>query len=204
MPTKTPEEINEQIQNAFKGIKSENYIVLLNTAAEYYFDSVMATASFMTKSGRNGVYVTACRPYAFIIRKMREDKRINTDNILFLDCISRMAGMTGVSQGTEDAKKCTFVDNPAALEEIKMYIGTLLDKLKGDKFLIIDSISTFLIYNTPGAVKEFSMLLTNTLRLLEVSGVLIIIEKEAPEDLTQILIAMTDKTIKVTDETIKI
>jgi len=48
------------------------------------------------------------------------------------------------------------------------------------------------------------MLLTNTLRLLEVSGVLIIIEKEAPEDLTQILIAMTDKTIKVTDETIKI
>ena len=41
------------------------------------------------------------------------------------------------------------------------------------------------------------MFLINKLRLDNVNGVLVIIEKEAPEDLKQILIAMCDKTISV-------
>ena len=47
------------------------------------------------------------------------------------------------------------------------------------------------------SVKEFSMFLMNKLRLDGVDGILVIIEKESPDDLKQILIAMCDKAIYV-------
>jgi len=183
-------DVKDQIKKEFKALKS-NFLVLLDTHAENYFEAVMEIAGLMSEE-KTGVYVTASRPYRFISSEMQR-RNINTDNILFLDCISAMAGEH--SSGNE---KCIFVENPAALEEISMHINSLTSRIKSDeKFLIMDSVSTLLIYNSTNSVKEFSMFLINKMRLEGLNGMLVIIEKEAPEDLKQILIAMCDKTIYV-------
>jgi len=181
-------DVNNQIKKEFGTLKS-NFLVLLNVNAENYFEAVMKSASIMSKR-KKGVYVTVTRPCRFILKEMKK-RNINTDNILFLDCISAMAGESG-------NEFFTCIENPAAIEEISMHINSLLNKIESDeKFLLIDSLSTLLIYNSIDSVKEFSMFLTNMLRLKGVDGILVIIEKEAPEDLKQILIAMCDKVIHV-------
>jgi len=180
--------IKNPIENEFETLNGE-FIFLLDTRPEDYFDAVMEITKLMSSRGK-GVYVIVSRPYRFILNEMQR-RKINTDNILFLDCISAMAGEHG-------DKVCKYVESPAALEEIGMHIGLLLDKIESkEKFLILDSISALLIYNSKNSLKEFSMFLINRLRLEKVTGVLVIIEKEIPDDLKQILIAMCDKVIYV-------
>ena len=182
-------DLKNQIKSEIESLSS-NFIVLLDTHAENYFESVMESAGAMTAKNKKGVYVTVSRPYRYILREMQK-RNIKTDGLVFIDCISSMAGERGEGN-------CTFVENPAALEEISMYLTFSLDKLEStEKFMIIDSISTLLIYNSLNSVKEFSMFIINKMRLEGVDGVLVVIEKEAPEDLKQSLVAMCDKTINV-------
>jgi archaellum biogenesis ATPase FlaH len=182
-------DLNEHIKNEFEALSS-NFIVVLDTRAENYSNAVMESAKFMVGKEQKGVYVTVSRPYRYILKEMQK-RNIPTAGIFFLDCVSYMAG-----EGGEGC--CAFVENPAALEEISMYLTSSLNRIDSpEKFLIFDSLSTLLIYNSLNSVREFSMFLMNKLRLDDVNGVLVIIEREAPEDLKQILIAMCDKTITV-------
>ena len=182
-------EVKDKIEKEFESL-GDNFVLLLDANAKNYFEAVMEVLALMLKGKKRGVYVTASRPYRFISKEMQK-RGVDTSNMLFLDCISAMAGECS-------DEICTYVENPAALEEISMHMSYLLGKIDSDeKFLIIDSISTLLIYNSINSVKEFSMFLINKLRLDNVNGVLVIIEKEAPEDLKQILIAMCDKAIIV-------
>ena len=164
-------DVKNKIKKEFEALKI-NFLVILDTSAENYSDAVMGAVTFMLEKGQKGIYVTSSRPYRFISNEMKRIS-INTDNILFLDCISCMAGEHGDGN-------CTYVENPASLEEISMHIGSLLGRIESDeKFLIMDSISTLLIYNSLNSVKEFSLFLINKLRLESVDGILVIIKKEA-------------------------
>ena len=176
-----------KVSEEFEAV-TDKFVVLLNTPPEKYFDTAINSTNLMLKKGKTGVYITASRPYRFITREMQK-RSVDTKNLLFIDCISFMSG-------EHSAGTCTYIENPAALEEISMHIGSLLSEIESDeKFLIMDSISTLLIYNSPGSVKEFAMFLINKLRLEGVDGILLAIEKELPEDLEQILISMCDKSI---------
>jgi len=184
-----------EIPDAKKKIKKEfetlsgRFIVLLNMTAENYFDVAMETAELMSKRGK-GIYVTVSRPCGHISEKMQK-RNINTDNISFIDCVSAMSG------GDEN-KNYIFVESPSALEEICLQITLSLDKIISDeKFLIVDSISTLLIYNSIDSIKKFSMFLINKLKLEGVNGILMVIEGETNEELKQSLIGMCDKTIDI-------
>jgi len=171
--------------------QGDNFVILLDVKAENYSEAVLCAAEFMLKKGKKGVYVAASRPYIFILKQMGK-RNIGTGNLLFIDCTS---GMGGEQDG---GGACTYIENPAALEEISMHISLSLRKLNpGGNFLIMDSISTLLIYNTLHSMEEFSMFLINKMRMEDVSCILIIIEKQVPEELEQILTAMCDRVIHV-------
>ena len=133
--------------------------------------------------------------FKFIIVKVIKIKmlkrNIKTEDLLFIDCISAMAG----EHGNGD---CVFIENPASLEEISMHIGSLLEGIESEKkFLVLDSFSSLLIYNNKNSIEEFAMYLINKLRLNNVNGILVVMEKDIPDGLKKILIAMCDKVIYV-------
>jgi KaiC/GvpD/RAD55 family RecA-like ATPase len=183
-------EVKDKLEKELESL-GDNFVILLDVKAENYSEAVLCATEFMLKKGKKGVYVAASRPYKFILKEMGK-RNIETENLLFIDCIS---GMGGERDGGEI---CTYVENPAAIEEIIMHVSLSLRKLKSrGNFLIMDSISTLLIYNTLHSMEEFSMFLINKMRLEDVSGILIIIEKQVPEELEQILTAMCDGVIHV-------
>ena len=113
--------------------------------------------------------------------------------MVFIDCISSMAG-----ECREDSKECIFIENPASLEDMVMHVSTLLDKIEsGEKFVIMDSLSTLLMYSSTNSVKKFSLFLVNKLRSDGVKGIFVFIEREVPGDLEKALSAMCDKVIYV-------
>jgi len=169
-----------------------NFLVLLDARAENYFNAIMESLKLVLDRESKGIYVTISSPSEYLTAEMQK-RSIKTDDVLFIDCVSSMAG-----EYFAQSENSVFVESPSALEEIGMHITSLLNKIESDKkFLIMDSFSTLLIYNSKNSVKEFAMFLINKLRLEGVSGILVVIEREVPDDLEQILIAMCDKVIHV-------
>lgn len=185
-------EIKDKIKDKIKEeieVLGSKFIVTLDTPAEKYCDTAMDSAEFMLGKGKKGVYVTASRPYMFMLREMQK-RGVNIDNLVFIDCISCMAG-------EHTFRECDYVENPAALDEISMHIASLLDKIQSnEKFLIIDSLSTLLIYSSANLVKDFLTFLINKLRRDGIDCIILIIEKEAPPDMKKIIAGMCDKSIE--------
>ena len=169
-----------------------NFIILLSTNSKDYFNSVLETLKFLTDRGMSGVYLTSARPYDYMMKNF-EKYNINTENLFFIDTVSCMAG-----KFPGEHENCVFIENPTSLEEIGMWTDTLMKRLKiENKFLILDSLSTMLIYNDATSLKKFGQLLINRLRLHESSGIFTSIDMEIQGGLYEALSALCDKTIKI-------
>jgi len=182
-------QIRREMRNLAKG-----FIVLIITPAEHY---MTATITFMdyaiNEEYMRGVYVTANRPYINLMNMFKE-RDISPDNLLFVDCISAMAG-----EKTGRSGNCIYVPSPLELERITDYVDTLLDELGDEtkRFIYLDSLSTFLLYNSISSVGKLSHFLINKLRLKNMSGVFLTLELEAPTELIQRLTVLCDKVVRV-------
>jgi len=184
------ENINIKINKELETLGDE-FIILLTSKPEYYFDSVLKTVKFITDKGMGGVYITTSRPYRFIKNRL-EEYSTDTENLFFIDTISCMAG-----ESYGERERCVFIENPTAIEEVGMWIDILMDRVNTEnKFLIIDSLSTMLIYNEITALKEFSQFLISRMRLTGTSGVFASIDTET-QNICGVLSTLCDKTIKV-------
>jgi archaellum biogenesis ATPase FlaH len=138
-----------------------------------------------------GVYVSITRPHEYILNAM-DDSGIPSTNLFFIDCISLMAG-----KQQEKLDNVVYVENPSSLEEVSMYLDRMLSKVGRErKFLFLDSLSSLLIYNTDKSVKEFTHFIINKIRLENIAGVILSIEKKEVEELVKTLNPMCDTEIR--------
>lgn len=63
-----------------------------------------------------------------------------------------------------------------------MHWHIAVGKLKEEKFLLLDSLSTLLIYNDSKAVSKFAHLLTEKMRRWDTQGSLLTVEMNAEKD----------------------
>ena|SRR3989344_6409544 len=75
-------------------------------------------------------------------------KNINENSLFFIDCVS--------SSKDEDAIHL----GPSDLEMLAFSIKEFLNQIKGEKYLIIDALSTLLIFNSENNVIKFTKSLT--------------------------------------------
>jgi len=184
--------LEDKVRREMRGLR-EGFVVLILTSAENFFKVTAALLDYaVNEAFLNGVYITAGRPYIYLAKAF-EDKGINTERIRFIDCISALAGTHAGREGN-----CIYVENPVALETISAHLDTLLSEIGSEKkFIFLDSLSTFLIYNTESSIAKFSHSLINKLRVLNTNGVFMSLEKEAPTETIQRLIQLCDKVIKI-------
>jgi hypothetical protein len=148
---------------------------------------------FVNQHGMGGVYISVSRPYESIASAMKATN-IPSNDIYFIDCISQMAGK-GQRGGGDENVVC--VENPSSLEEISMYLDRMLSKVqKPKKFLFLDSLTSLLIFITDKSVKEFTHFLINKIRLENIAGIILSIEKKEAEDLVKTLTPMCDAEIR--------
>jgi archaellum biogenesis ATPase FlaH len=72
-----------------------------------------------------------------------------------------------------------------------------MERVKGKKFIFIDSINTLLIYNQPNTLAKFIHSILTKMRINNVSGLLISLESETNKEVRAEIAQLCDGIIKV-------
>ncbi|MDI6798686.1 MAG: hypothetical protein QMD12_01660 [Candidatus Aenigmarchaeota archaeon] len=172
----------------FRGI-----VLFITNVNNYFRDSVYIIKILVNSLKFDGIYITINKPYQNLIGLLKKN-RVDTEKLFFIDCITKTVGGK-----PEIAENCLFIASPQNLTELGVALSQAMEAMKGkpNKFLLLDSLSTLLIYNNAGTVARFSHFLTTKIRLSKLKGVFIIVEKEMEEKLLITLSEFCDKVIKL-------
>ena len=182
MASKIRDTLNKELKNI------KDFIALVVVSAKNYQKvNIEILKDLVDVKNTPGVYVTLNKPYD-IINRVLEKEKIDTRMIIFIDCISRVAGSE-----SKKVKNCLYIGSPEKLSDISVAIDQAVNALPGaEKFIFLDSLSTLLIYNREGTVARFIHFIAGKIRALKVKGVIISIEKESDKSLINDLSAFCD------------
>lgn len=184
------EGLKERISNAIKINQSigivlpgSNYAELIQAIFERIYNA----------PDEAWVYVTVTKPYNNFINQFEYLEEIN--NLRFIDCISRAAGITKVSPN------CILIESPTMLEKLGLEIMNVFKEVdeKTDKYLVLDSLTNLIVYNDPEIVTEFFYHITNRTRIRNIHTISLAIEEEDLDKYLNRLIYLNDKILKVRD-----
>jgi archaellum biogenesis ATPase FlaH len=90
-----------------------------------------------------GLYVSLNKTQKSV-EQIFKDSNISTKKIFFIDCVT-----------SKVSRKDVLHISPSELEMLGCAIDDFMGNIKGEKFLIIDALSTLLIYNNEDSVARF-------------------------------------------------
>ena len=164
-------------------------IVLLHTDGARYSRASLDIVAELAASGREGLVITANRPY-HVLRAALAEAGV-AGRVRYLDCVS---GLTGLAPPPDP--DATFVESPTLLEKILLRTEQLLRRMPAPRFLVLDSLSTLAVYNGTPAVVELAHTLVNRLRHLETLAILVLVEKQAGEELSDAVTPLCDTVLR--------
>ena len=177
------EGLKERISVAIKA----NQSVGIQVSENRHNDLLQALFSFInTNQNELWTFITASNTFKHISDNFSKD--FENKNIKFIDCISRSSGISKYESN------CKYIESPTMLEKIALYIINIFKGIETDveKFVVIDSLSSLVIYNDPEIIREFVSLLLNKARSENIHIVSIVIEEELD---TNKLLQMNDKIV---------
>lgn len=182
------EDFKNRLKKELDGVK-KGFVVLIISESEKYAEVNNYILETMIK-GSSCIYVSLNKPVQNIINQLK-DKKINTNKIFFIDCVTKLVG------GKEIKSENIKMTEPGNLTGISIAINTFVDTIKGEKCIIFDSLATLLIYNSMGSIEKFSHYITNRIRVNYLKGVLLSIEGDAEKGIINLLERCSDKIIKI-------
>lgn len=183
----------KDLKNFIKHLKSRSVVLFIINAVRYHKIHPELLRAVIEEKKFAGIYITVNKPYGILVKYLKE-KGINTENIFFIDAISKSVGED--MRLTED---CLFIPSPNRLTDLSIALSQALEGMKNKetKFIFIDSLSTLLLYNPFDVVTRFIHFIITRLRLFGLVGIMISIEKQVDERMINILIEMCDEIVEV-------
>lgn len=173
------------------GIKHGEIALILASPVKYQTIAPQVVKHFAGKKNFFGVYVTVNKPYVALNENFKKNG-VKTDRIFFIDCVTKMVG--GVSKPSD---RFLTIESPQFLTEMSIAVSQAMSALpKGEKYFILDSVSSLLIYNSPGTIARFIHFLSGKLREWEARGVFLAVDAEV-ETLLPYISQFVDKTVHV-------
>jgi len=182
--------LKERISNAFKINQSIGILLPGNN----YSDLLQAIFEHIINQPEDAwIYVTVAKPYDILLKQYSFLPDAN--NIKFIDCISRAAGIL------RSDPNCVYIESPTMLEKIGLEIMNMFKEVDEDvkKYLILDSLTNLILYNDPGIVTEFFYHIVNITRVKNIHTISLAIEEEGLEKHLNRLIYLNDKILRVRD-----
>lgn len=188
----TFEEFKEKLENLPK-----NFIVLVTVDSKNYAKVNMETLRYLCNEKElHGIYITVNKPYDTIV-KILQDNKINPKNLYFIDCITDMTAGKGIKE-SKKTDRVLYMDSPQNLTDLAVAISEAISNIKDEeKFLFMDSLSTFLIYNTVGTMAKFTHFMTGKMRLWGLRGILMSLEKEMDPTFISHISQFCDEVVSV-------
>ncbi|WP_235855543.1 DUF7504 family protein [Methanofollis fontis] len=131
------------------------------------------TVGQITGWGSDVIVITTNQPY-IILKKLYTRAGIDLSKVHFVDAITKYA----IGKVPEEQENVIFVNNPENLTDMGIAITRTLKEGEGrDVFVLFDSVSTMLIYLSSANISRFLHFVSSRLKILDVSGVFLAVEK---------------------------
>ncbi len=154
-------------------IAEGNILLTVNSSTKSMEQMAVILKYLVNARGMKCIYVTSNKPFK-ILKKFYKSKGVNTKNLHFIDCITRLSKDLDFEEGV------MYLDLPTQFDYLDKFINTCHEIYSCD-FVIVDSISTFLIYSPLNVVRGFFHSISNKMKLVSVGGDFILLGKPKKE-----------------------
>lgn len=145
----------------------------------------------ISSNGYHTIIVTINFPYN-ILSKLYTENGVDLKTVSFIDAVTR----NSIGNAENIPGVVRFVNNPANLTDLGIAVSEVLKENSGKKVCILyDSVSTMLIYLSSQNISKFIHFVTNKLRLMDISGVFLAVEKGLDPMLISQLTTFVDTVI---------
>jgi hypothetical protein len=191
MAPKSEKEIEQRIEE----LPTEFIALIVSSSDIYSVAQEVALKVLLGKKNMSGAYVTFNRPYS-TLKTAVTGMGLDLSKLFFIDLITESAG-GNAERSTAD--RCFYVSSPKNLTELSILMEQAMLRLPMDdgRFVFIDSISTMLIYNDSDTVLRFIHTLTGKMRLLGITGIIFLLEKESDERFRSQVAQFCDRVITI-------
>lgn len=159
-----------------------------------YLDTMRSTLdAFIMEKNLSAIYITSTIP-SQSIKNVLTILEINMNRIYFVDCISHI--MMGSAVRSD---RVSFVESPTMLENIMLKVEFLMRSIEGKKLVILDSINSLAIHNNTKILSEFLHIMVNNLRAKEAYTVILSVEEQSTEEISNMLGLICDESLIFTE-----
>lgn len=130
------------------------------------------------------------------VKSMLEERDVDLKKILFFDMATKVTG-----SAPDNVENTVFFD-PEDINQVNMQLDDAVDAVPEDReaVIIFDTISTLSIYNDEEVIIEFLESLSGKMNKWDVSSVLIGVEEEMDDKITESIEDAVEETIDMTEE----
>ena len=161
------------IEEKLASVSAGSIVILEFPAEENQIKLAADFLKFKEKTGSCGVYVSSNRPTNNLIEKVKDygydlKKGLEEGRVWVVDLVSRNVGDAEVSG-------VIYVSSASELSATQMAIEKAVNRIKdrdGHGWLLLDSIATLLVFNSPDSLLEFLHFLLGRLRVLGLDGII--------------------------------
>ncbi len=152
------------------------------------------TIEKVTEEGNLVVYIGSIKT-SDKVKSMLEERDIDTEKVLFFDMATKVSG-----EAPENVKNTVFFD-PEDINQVNMQLDDAVEAKPEDRdaMIIFDTISTLSIYNDEDVIIEFLQKLSNKMSGWPLKSVLIGVEEEMDEKLTEAVNSSVENTVDLTE-----
>jgi hypothetical protein len=142
------------------------------------------------------IVVTTNQPYS-ILKKAYEKDGIDLSKLRFIDAITKYA-IGEVPSGIPGAR---FTSSPSDLTQLGIAIGDSLKEMSGRKAaILLDSVSTMLIYLPSANLSKFIHFVSSKLKILDMAGIFLAVEDGLDPILLSQLTTFVDQVVNMDRE----
>lgn len=171
-------------------------IYLCLTSAERLRENSSSIIRSLLARGYLVIVVTTNQPYA-ILKKTYEKDGIDLSRVGFIDAITRYA----VGEVPVGAKGVRFTSSPSDLTQLGIAISDSLKDMGGRKAaILIDSVSTMLIYLPSTSLSKFIHFVSSKLKILDMAGIFLAVENGLDPTLLSQLTTFVDQVVNMDRE----
>jgi hypothetical protein len=141
--------------------------------------------------GYHVLVITTNYPWS-VLTKLYGEKGVDPSRICFIDAVTH----NSIGNVEDIPGVVRYVHSPADLTAMGIAVTEVIREHSGEKICIVyDSISTMLIYLSSQNLTKFIHFVTNKLRLLDISGVFLAVEKGLDPQILSQLTTFVDTVI---------
>jgi len=181
--------VRSKISETLKA-QPEASVFLLIVDLKSYQTCIVETVRLMQSLRGFGVYFTVNKPFADLSQHL-SSKSIDSSKIFFIDAISSILERSG-----QDSPGAAFLDSPTDLIEVNNAISKSLSAKKAG-FVLVDSLSTLLLYNKPMAVERFVHSLVGKIRGERCLGFLVAVKSAEHSGFVETVSQFVDCIIEI-------